>query len=525
MFRKFLLLGLVISSTAGHLSAQPNQGRTFAFLVACGDYDKTQLRPVPFTVGEMKLFRDVLITSGVADNNIVFLHDDAKPVRFLPTRTNILDEFKLLMERLRPGDAVIVALSGHGVQFKDDPFGYFCPLDAKIGLDTKNTLLPMEGDEGLLKLLDSGKAGRKLLIVNACRNNPTSNLNLAAQKLQLRDEYNEEAPQGTVMLLACKQNQFSWFYPETEKREGRRNRSLFMYHLTEAWKGSYASGKKVTVDHVIQEVTDRVEADAVADFKCNQIPIVKRKFDGAWELGGAAPSDVRLYDLTGGYRFCHFSPDNTVRALVGGRGKPQRWVMDVRTGATIAGPLAHQDFEFIDHAEFSVDGTRVVTVFRDNSAVVWDARTGKRIAGPLTHQGEVNRAEFSMDGTRIVTASVDKTAVVWDARTGAKVTGPLKHQGKVWWAAFSVDGTRVVTCAFNETVVWDARTGERIAGLKDRRVHCHAAFSVDGTRVVTSLATLARRWSGTPAPARELPDPLPILGLVEPRSAWMARAC
>src|ERR1043165_694249 len=281
---------LLALSGATFLSAQPDagKGRTFAFLVACGDYDKTQLKPVPFTVNEMKLFRDILVQSGVADKNIVFLHDDARPIRFLPSRANILEQFKLLMERLRPEDSVIVALSGHGVQFHGDKFGYFCPLDARIGANTKNTLLPMEGDGGLLKLLDQGKAGRKFLIVNACRNNPTSSLNLAAEKLQFENQYNEEAPRGTVMLLACKQNQFSWFYPADEKRAERRNRSLFMYHLTEAWKGNYANGKKVTVEHVIAEVTERVESDAVADFNRNQMPFVKRKFEGRWEVGTPA---------------------------------------------------------------------------------------------------------------------------------------------------------------------------------------------------------------------------------------------
>jgi uncharacterized caspase-like protein len=205
MIRKFALLSLVLALFSfGLLFAQPNQGRTFAFLVACGDYDKTQLKPVPFTVGEMKLFRQVLIDSGVPDKNVVFLHDKAEqPIKFLPTRGNILTQFKLLMERLRAEDSVIVAFSGHGVQFKGDQYGYFCPLDAEVGVDTKDKLLPMEGKDGLLTLLNQGKAGRKLLIVNACRNNPTSGANLAAERLQLRDDYNEEAPKGTVMLLAC----------------------------------------------------------------------------------------------------------------------------------------------------------------------------------------------------------------------------------------------------------------------------------------------------------------------------------
>src|ERR1043165_4648275 len=131
MIRKFALLALALAlSSQGILFAQPNKGRQFAFLVACGDYDKTQLNPVTFTVPEMTAFRQVLIDSGVPDKNIVFLHDKTgEPRRFLPVRENILKEFSLLMERLRPEDSVVVALSGHGVQFDGEKYGYFCPLN------------------------------------------------------------------------------------------------------------------------------------------------------------------------------------------------------------------------------------------------------------------------------------------------------------------------------------------------------------------------------------------------------------
>ena len=190
---------------------------------------------------------------------------------------------------------MIVALSGHGVQFEGDKYGYFCPIDAE--LDKKETLVPMEGKEGLLKLLEQGQAGRKFLIVNACRNKPANNAKLATERWHLRDDYNEEAPKGTVMLLACKKGQFSWFYDEKEKREGRRSRSLFMYHLTEAWKGTYANGKKVTVDHIVSEVSEHVQSDARSDFGHNQTPIVKRKSEGEWMVGEQLKSRWEMHTL------------------------------------------------------------------------------------------------------------------------------------------------------------------------------------------------------------------------------------
>jgi hypothetical protein len=68
MTRKLSLLSLLlVLPSLGLLFAQPSQGRTFTFLVACGDYDKTQLKPVTFTVPEMTAFRQILVDTGIAD--------------------------------------------------------------------------------------------------------------------------------------------------------------------------------------------------------------------------------------------------------------------------------------------------------------------------------------------------------------------------------------------------------------------------------------------------------------------------
>jgi len=302
--RRFLLLALALVNIATPALGQPEPSRIFAFLVACGDYDPSELKAVPFTLPEMNQFRDVLINSGVPAKNVIYLHDKTdQPGRLIPNRANILREYRLLLERLRPQDSLIVALSGHGVQFKTDATGYFCPLDAKlVGRDAKKTLVPLAGDDGLVTLLEQAKAERKLVLVNACRDDPAADAALAAQKFEFRNDYNEEAPKGTVIVFACGKGQRSYFYPGTEMRFDRRSRSLFMYHLTKAWDGEYSwprpeayekarqgggempQRRKVTLDHVLTETLERVESDAIKDFRNNQIPLVKKSFSGSWLL-------------------------------------------------------------------------------------------------------------------------------------------------------------------------------------------------------------------------------------------------
>lgn len=102
------------------------------------------------------------------------------------------------------------------------------------------------------------------------------------------------------------------------------------------------------------------------------------------------------------------------------------------------------------NAQFSPDGTRILTVSDDHNVRVWDATTGKTVGEPLRH-GWVKSAQFSPDGTRIVTASDDYTARVWEAATGKPVGEPLRHTSWVESAQFSPDGTRIVTASHDQT--------------------------------------------------------------------------
>ena len=146
----------------------------------------------------------------------------------------------------------------------------------------------------------------------------------------------------------------------------------------------------------------------------------------------------------------------------------------------------------LNSAQFSPDGSRIVTAGDDNCARVWSAATGQPVGQPLLlHQEAVMNAQFSPDGTHIITASWDGTARVrdvaaghpfyancstirefrvgralqpgwhgswsaaigdctariWDADTGQPIGEPLRHKGSVLSAQFSSDGTRIVTAS------------------------------------------------------------------------------
>ena len=213
--------------------AQAGKGIKYAFLVACSKYDKTQLRPVPHTADDVEGFKKALLATGYTADHVVVMHDRMDETRFRPLKKNIMKELRLLLVGMRPQDSVVVAVSGHGVHYKGDTTGYFCPVDAQ--LDDKSTLIPMDGPAGLFDLIKQCKAKQRLLIVNACRNDPASDVALAAQKLQLDDDYPEEVPEGIAAIYSCMKGQKSYYDPD-------RKLSLFYDHLIAAGPDSTTRG-------------------------------------------------------------------------------------------------------------------------------------------------------------------------------------------------------------------------------------------------------------------------------------------
>ncbi len=258
------------------------KGRSYAFLVACSGYDVTELRKLPFTVREMAEFRDALLATGFDAGDIKFLHDGAAERRLWPEKARIEKELALLLARVEPGDTILVALNGHGLQFKGDKSGYFCPLDAVVA--KRETLLPMDDVFAQLKTCP---AKRKLLIVNACRNDPLSAQSQASNKVELVDRY-EEVPEGIAALYACGPGQKSYFYDPEDKRSEGRKRSLFMHHLIEAWHGKYADGGPVSLEGIFAAVKSKTVRDADNLFGQMQVPQVKREYQGEWVITKAA---------------------------------------------------------------------------------------------------------------------------------------------------------------------------------------------------------------------------------------------
>jgi formylglycine-generating enzyme required for sulfatase activity len=280
MFR-WLMIGsfLLLGSTLTLALSQNAKGTRYAFLVSCGKYDATQLKELPYTNAEMAEFRQVLLDSGYAASDIIHLKDVGGASRIASGR-NILKQLDLILGEIsEPEDSIVLAFNGHGVQFKGDQAGYFCPIDAD--LTDRRTLIPTEE---IFKRLSKCKAKQKVLLVNACRNDPAQFPNQAANRIDLEAGNKDVIPDGIAALYSCKDQQLSYYYPETGEYKNRK-RSLFFHHLIETWK-SARTDDDFTVDQLFTLVRKKTSTDARLIFNQSQTPEIRRKVEGIgeWKL-------------------------------------------------------------------------------------------------------------------------------------------------------------------------------------------------------------------------------------------------
>ncbi|CAE7822899.1 pkwA [Symbiodinium sp. CCMP2456] len=143
----------------------------------------------------------------------------------------------------------------------------------------------------------------------------------------------------------------------------------------------------------------------------------------------------------------------------------------------------------VNYAEFSKDGTRVVTASDDCTTRVWDVNTLSTIwvldspeqpispkkkkqlekkgltVEPLKY--EFTHAAFSPDGAKVV-ATAGGTAIVCDAASGTQIFTLLTSFPQV--VSFSPgDSSQTLVTAGQGIKVWDASTGDQLRQLTEKR--------------------------------------------------------
>jgi uncharacterized caspase-like protein len=167
-FIRWALSGVAMLLAPGLLSAQADTPKRYALLVGVNEYQHEKLKKLDFAVNDAHDLADLLKQAGY---QITLLsdragHDDKDRA---PTRANIERELKAVLDRAGKKDTVLIALAGHGMQFEGEKDAYFCPTDARPFKDRTDSLVSLGG---MYRQLEQSFAGVKVLLVDACRDDP-----------------------------------------------------------------------------------------------------------------------------------------------------------------------------------------------------------------------------------------------------------------------------------------------------------------------------------------------------------------
>ena len=225
----------------------------YAVLVGVEKYDPGSFESLQFSEDDAIQLGELLEDYGYKSTVMTTQADSPKLQPY--TAENILNAIKSRVNSCEKGDTLLVSLSGHGIQFIDEEElstgvkeTYFCPSTADKS--DKSTLIPISE---LVDLINSSAASRKLLLIDACRNEVESQIaknKSSTRKIKLEPvhENRKSIPGGMSVLFSCSSEQVSWESNELE-------RSVFSYFVTEYFDGNaderYYEDGKLTLDNLV----------------------------------------------------------------------------------------------------------------------------------------------------------------------------------------------------------------------------------------------------------------------------------
>jgi uncharacterized caspase-like protein len=274
-----LTLLLAVAPALGADPARRAGGEQLALLVGVRKYDPNELRDLPYAEADVEGLAKTLRAAGYPPENVVLLTQAAaaRDLRFAPEAAKVRRELALLLQNRTKEDTVVIAFAGHGVQLQGDDEAYFCPADARLA--DKATLVSLSE---VYRELERCPAGVKVLLVDACRNDPLADHSRARATVRLESATRPgiaEPPAGVVALFSCSKGERA--FEHDELRHG-----VFFHYVIEGLQGQAApeGEAEVTVGDLESYVQRGVDRFVRAHFGASQKPERRGQVSGAVPL-------------------------------------------------------------------------------------------------------------------------------------------------------------------------------------------------------------------------------------------------
>jgi sulfatase modifying factor 1 len=280
MLRALFILSLLAVWSADVSAAEPKR---WALLVGVDDY--VGFIDLRYCGRDAQALAGALKNGGFKDENLFVLHDGAKDIRYRPFKANVEKELDILLSLAGPDDLVIVSFSGHGMHI--DGKSYLCPNEA----DDARPAETMISVDDVYKKFDKCPAALKLLLVDACRNDPRpagrKSLSQEADRTKLGAAF-QRPPDGILVLTSCAPGQISW------EDEGLHH-GVFMHHVLRGLSGEADGNKngKITLSELYDFTSVGTKTYVAKHFRDIQVPAQRGEINGVFELPrSTAPEEI-----------------------------------------------------------------------------------------------------------------------------------------------------------------------------------------------------------------------------------------
>ncbi len=273
--RRWVFRSAILTFPFFFASVARAEGEKYAFLVGVGKYPEgSGFASLPFSERDVEQLARVLVASGYDRSlvRVLTLGRGGDDPRYLPNLKNIRREIVALAQKCKPEDSILVAFSGHGLTRRVGGNGpdasktraYFCPVDGDLA-DTAS-LLPLDA---VYSCLERSPAGARILLVDACRNDPTEG---RAAVIQFQAT---PPPPSVAALFSCSDNEIAWDADDLGGGHG-----VFFHFVIEGLKGDadQLAGNRDGVVNLVELVAytqDKVPEYVAARRGRRQMPVLQ----------------------------------------------------------------------------------------------------------------------------------------------------------------------------------------------------------------------------------------------------------